>query len=180
MRDAGGWLQASSSAASSCGSLPAPIPATSPSCSRRSAERRVMLLLPRAVRILLAAQPIDMRKSIDGLSALVRNGFKENLYAGHLFVFVSKKGDRAKILTWDNGGFVVYYKRLERGRFRVPEIHEGALGAQLDSTQLAMLLDGIDLSHVRRPKKWAPPVLEGNRPAPADLIEPGRWQQSAR
>ena len=139
-----------------------------------------MLYLPRSVRVLLAAQRIDMRKSIDGLAHLVRTEWRENLYAGHLFVFVSRRGDRVKILTWDAGGFVLYYKRLEQGRFRVPALHEGALGAQLDATQLAMLLDGIDLSHVRRPKKWAPPVQEGTRQTPADLISPDRWQRSPR
>ena len=71
-----------------------------------------------AARILLAAERFDMRKSIDGLCAVVRNEWKENLFAGALFVFVSKRGDRVKILSWDNGGFVVVYKRLERGRFR--------------------------------------------------------------
>jgi transposase len=60
-----------------------------------------VLLLPRSVRILLAVQRIDMRNSIDGLSAVVRNEWKEDLFAGHLFVFVSKRGDRVKILTWE-------------------------------------------------------------------------------
>lgn len=139
-----------------------------------------MLMLPRAVRILLAAEPIDMRKSIDGLTAVVRNEWKEDLYAGHLFVFVSKRGDRVKILTWDAGGFVLTYKRLEQGRFRLPAIAEGALGARLDATQLAMLLDGIDLSHVRRQKKWTPPEQIGDRQVPRDLINPEKWQLSQR
>lgn len=139
-----------------------------------------MLLLPRAVRILLAAHPIDMRKSIDGLATIIRSEWKENLYAGNLFVFVSKRGDRVKILTWDSGGFVLTYKRLEQGRFRLPAFHDDALGAQLDSTQLAMLLDGIDVSHVRRPRKWAPPVVEGDRQIPSDLIQPERWHVSPR
>ncbi len=139
-----------------------------------------MLLLPRAVRILLAAQPVDLRNSIDGLVALVRSGWKENVYAGHLFVFVSRRRDRVKVLTWDNGGFIVFYKRLEQGRFRLPQFHEGALGAQLDATQLTMLLDGIDLSHVRRPKKWAPEVVEGARQAPENLISTGRWHPARR
>jgi len=139
-----------------------------------------VLLLPRSVRILLAAERMDMRNSIDGLCAVIRNRWKENLYAGHLFVFVSRRGDRVKVLTWDNGGFVLTYKRLEQGRFRLPNFHEDALGAQLDSTQLAMLLDGIDVSHVRRPRKWAPEVREGDRQIPRDLINPERWQLSPR
>ncbi len=136
-----------------------------------------MLLLPRAVRILLAAGPIDLRNGIDGLAALVRSGWGENVYGGHLFVFVSRRRDRVKVLTWDNGGFVVYFKRLEQGRFRLPAFHDGALGAQLDSTQLTMLLDGIDLTHVRRPKKWTP---EGDRQKHESLIFPDRWQSARR
>ena len=137
-----------------------------------------MLLLPRAVRILLAAQPVDLRNSIDGLAAMVRTGWGENVYAGHLFVFMSRRRDRVKILTWDNGGFVVLYKRLEQGRFRLPVFHEGAFGAQLESTQLAMLLDGIDLSHVRQPKRWDP--LQEDRQSTGSLISPGRWQAARR
>lgn len=137
-----------------------------------------MLLLPRSVRILLAAQRVDMRNSIDGLAAVIRNEWKEDLYAGDLFVFVGRRGDRTKVLTWDNGGFVLFYKRLEQGRFRLPTFHEGALGARLQSSQLAMLLDGIDLSRVRRPKQWVPP-----HPAPQtgeSVISTGRWYQAPR
>ncbi|WP_256434508.1 IS66 family insertion sequence element accessory protein TnpB [Myxococcus sp. CA056] len=60
-----------------------------------------MPLLPRAVRILLAREPVDMRNSIDGLAAIVRAEWKESLYAGHLFVFVSRRGDKVKILSWE-------------------------------------------------------------------------------
>ena len=137
-----------------------------------------MLLLPRAVRILLAAKPVDMRNSIDGLAAIIRNEWHEDVYAGDLFVFVSRRGDRTKVLTWDNGGFVLFYKRLEQGRFRLPSFRDGALGARLQSSQLAMLLDGIDLSRVRRPKQWVPPhpvSREG-----AGVISTGRWHQAPK
>ena len=78
-----------------------------------------MIGLPRAVKIYLATEPADMRKGFDGLAALVEaQGL--DLYSGHLFVFVSKRADRVKVLTWDRGGFVLYYKRLERGRFPSP------------------------------------------------------------
>lgn len=116
-----------------------------------------MLLLPRAVRIHLAAEPVDMRKSIDGLFVHVQQALVADPYSGHLFVFVSKKRDKAKILAWDGGGFLLLYKRLERGRFRMPQVARDATCVQLDSTQLAMLLDGIDVSQVRRPPRWQPP-----------------------
>jgi transposase len=116
-----------------------------------------MLLLPSAVRIHLAVGPTDMRNSIDGLFALVQRALAGDPYSGHLFVFVSKRRDRVKVLAWDGGGFVLYYKRLEAGRFRLPDVDEGATSVQLDTTQLAMLLDGIDVSQVKRPKRWSPP-----------------------
>lgn len=139
-----------------------------------------MLLLPRAVRILLAREPVDMRNSIDGLAALVRTQWKEDLYAGHLFVFVSRRGDRVKILSWDAGGFVLTYKRLEQGRFRLPPSQQDALGVQLDATQLSMLLDGIDVTHVRRPSKWAPPPGTDAIAVSGSLVFPNKWQSSMR
>lgn len=74
-----------------------------------------MLALPSAVRIYLAVGAVDLRKSIDGLCALVSER-QHDLYSGHLYVFVSRRGDRLKILTWSTGGFLLRYKRLERGR----------------------------------------------------------------
>lgn len=115
-------------------------------------------MLPPSVRIYLATEPVDMRRGHDGLAAIVRNQWKLELYGGHLFVFVGRKNDRCKILFFDRGGFVLYYKRLERGRFRLPPVAAGATSLALDSTELAMLLDGIDVSRVRRPTHWQPPA----------------------
>lgn len=115
-----------------------------------------MLSLPRSVKIYLAKAPADMRKSIDGLTALVMTqGF--DVYSGHLFVFLSKQRNRAKILTFDRGGFVVYYKRLESRRFGQPALSEGE-HVNLDAAQLTMLLDGVDVSQVRRNRAWEPVV----------------------
>ena len=79
-----------------------------------------MLTLPPSVRIYLAVGQVDMRRGHDGLAAIVRGQWKLDLYGGHLFVFLGRRADRCKILFWDRGGFVLYYKRLERGRFRLP------------------------------------------------------------
>lgn len=114
-----------------------------------------MLTLPSSVQIYLATGPVDLRKSIDGLGALATTR-GHDVYSGHLFVFTSRRGDRVKILVWDHGGFVLYYKRLERGRFRLPEIAPGAEEVAVDATQLAMLLDGIDVRRVKRPERWQP------------------------
>ena len=99
-----------------------------------------------------------MRRGHDGLCAVVRDQWKVDLFAGNLFVFLSRRGDRCKILFWDRGGFVVYYKRLERGRFRLPVIPDNATSVYLDGTQLTMLLDGIDVAKVERPRRWEPPI----------------------
>ncbi len=116
-----------------------------------------MLTLPPSVKIYLFAAPTDMRKGHDGLSALVVNELRADLFSGHLFVFVSRRGDRVKILAWDRGGLALWYKRLEKGRFRLPRISEGSKSVQMDSGELSMLLEGIDYSRVRRPKRWEPP-----------------------
>jgi transposase len=116
-----------------------------------------MLTLPPSVRIYLASEPVDLRRGHDGLFAIVRNQWKMDAFAGHLFAFIGRRGNRIKILFWDRGGFVIYYKRLERGRFRLPRVNGKATSITLDATQLGMLLDGIDVRYVRRAEHWSPP-----------------------
>ena len=93
-----------------------------------------MLTLPPSVRIYLATGKVDLRRGHDGLGAIVRNQWKVDIYGGHLFVFVGRRADRCKILFWDRGGFVLYYKRLERGRFRVPKVAADASSVRIDAT----------------------------------------------
>jgi len=114
-----------------------------------------MIGLPGSVKIYLAAGRTDLRKGFNGLSGIVRE-WGLDLFSGHLFVFFSRRGNTVKILTWDKGGFVIWHKRLELGRYKVPTIAEGQSSLQLDSGQLFMLLDGVDLSRVKRQKRWAP------------------------
>ena len=126
-----------------------------------------MLTLPSSVKIYLCTAPTDMRKGHDGLSALVKQHIKEDAFSGHLFVFVSRRGNRIKVLFWDNGGFVLLYKRLEKGKFRVPKmLPKGSVAVRLQSTQLALLLDGIDYSRVKSPPRWSPPRPGHFSPAP--------------
>ena len=117
-----------------------------------------MLTFPPSVRIWIAIEPVDLRKGFDGLAAIVRNGWQRDLYAGHLFVFIGKRANRCKVLLWERGGLAIYYKRLERGRFRVPPRKQSASHVEMDATELAMLLDGIDFRRVRRAEHWTPPV----------------------
>ena len=115
-----------------------------------------MLTLPSSVRVYFAAAPIDLRRGHDGLVGIVRGVWQLNPFDGHLFVFVGKRLDRIKLLFWDRNGFVLYYKRLARGRFRMPRIAKDAQSVVLDGTELAMLLGGFDLAGARRAEAWEP------------------------
>ncbi len=121
-----------------------------------------MLSLPSSVRILLFTAAIDMRKGFDGLAALV-SGAGHDVYSGHLFVFVSGRADRVKVLTWERGGFVVWYKRLERGRFRRPAVAPDATGVSLEADELTLLLEGFDSRHLRRPRRWEPEKIDRDK-----------------
>ena len=127
-----------------------------------------MITIPAAVKIFIGSAPIDMRKSIDGLMAIVENELQEDACSGHLFVFVSRRCDRVKILTWDKGGFVLLYKRFERGQFKLPHMDPSVMAVQMDATQLAMLLDGIDVGRVRRPQHWK--LLDDNHTSPPHCL----------
>ena len=119
-----------------------------------------MLGLPPSVRIYFATELVDMRNGIDGLRAIVEATLKKDPYEGHLFVFVGKAKDKVKILFWDRNGFVLYLKRLERGRFQLPAVDERTKHVEMEAAQLAMLLDGIDLN-ARRLARWNPASNKG-------------------
>ena len=123
-----------------------------------------MLSYPPALKIFLASAPTDMRKSHDGLAALVEHVLAENPLSGHLFVFRNKTGDRVKLLYWDTDGYALWYKRLEAGRFRFPSA-AAAPRLTITATELAMLLDGVDLTSVRRGKRFRLP-----EPLPKETI----------
>jgi transposase len=111
-----------------------------------------VLTISPAVRIYVATGATDLRRSIDGLAALVREGFGLDPLAGHLFLFRNRRGDRVKILAWDQSGFWVFYKRLERGTFAWPAETDGA-AVTLRNSDLLLLLSGVDLAHTRR-RRW--------------------------
>jgi transposase len=101
-------------------------------------------------RIWLATQPADMRCGFDRLAQLARCVTGQDPLGGHLFLFRSRGGDRLKALLWDRDGYVIWYKRLEAGTFRFPRIGEGSASVEIKPSELAMLLEGIDLSSVKR------------------------------
>lgn len=116
-----------------------------------------MMMLPSSTRVFLWREPVDMRKGFDSLTALVRRQDLD-VFSGDLFVFLSRRRDRVKILAWDSGGFLLWYKRLERTRFPRP-VGDGDGGtAEIDAGQLALLLEGIDYSKLKRPRRWMPPT----------------------
>jgi transposase len=115
-----------------------------------------VLTLPSSVRIYLAAEPVDLRKGFEGLGAIVRAQWEMDLFTGHLFVFVGRRKDRVKILFWDRGGLVIYFKRLEKGVFRLPRRADDGKSVEMDSTDLAMLLDGLDFGGVKKARRWTP------------------------
>ena len=107
-------------------------------------------------RIWLAAEATDMRCGFDRLAARVQAVTGESPLSGHLFVFRSRCGSRLKILAWDRDGFVLYYKRLEAGVFKLPKLAPGTRSVELKTSELAMLLDGIDLSKLQRTPRYQP------------------------
>lgn len=116
----------------------------------------MILNLPPAVRLYVATEPVDMRKSFDGLAALVEHHLAEDPLSGHLFCFFGRRLDRVKILWLDHGGYALFYKRLERGRFRLPEATFGARAVTLRAGELALILEGIDLRGARHRREWTP------------------------
>jgi transposase len=114
-----------------------------------------MIHLPASVRVYLCLTACDMRKSFDGLHAMVREQFELDAFAGHLFVFASRRRDRIKILYWDRDGFAMWSKRLEEGTYAVPlagspEERRREITAQ----ELGALLSGIDLEQAKRRKRY--------------------------
>ena len=112
-----------------------------------------MIHLPASVRVYLAMAPCDMRRSFDGLFALVQESLELDAFAGHLFVFANRRRDRMKILYWDRDGFAVWAKRLEEGTYAMP-FDEGARSRQINAGELAAILSGIDLSQAKRRKRY--------------------------
>lgn len=117
-----------------------------------------MIAVPAGVRIVVAARPVDFRNGLDGLAARVQQALRDNPFAGDLFVFRAKRADRVKILAWDGTGLCLFHKRLEKGRFVLPPMQDGAI--RLSAAQLALLLEGLDWSRVR-PKPVTAPLLAG-------------------
>ena len=122
------------------------------------------MTLPSSVRIYVAAEPVDLRRGFDGLAATTRSVIGADPMSGHVFVFVNRRRNRIKLLVWDRTGWLLLYKRLERGTFQLAR--QPALGqrhVQVDSGELGLMLEGLDLRGARRQKRWY--RLPGSNPA---------------
>jgi transposase len=116
-----------------------------------------MLSFSATTRVFFCTQPVDMRKSFDGLFGLASAFLGQDPLSGHLFVFRNRSGDRLKVLYWDRDGLAIWYKRLEKGTFRMPVASPDAHSVELDACSWALILQGIDLSSARRLPRYSLP-----------------------
>jgi transposase len=112
-----------------------------------------------AVRVMVAAKPVDFRKGAEGLAALVRDEMKANPFSGAVYVFRAKRADRIKLLFWDGTGVCLFAKRLEDGKFGWPKIEDGVI--RLTAVELSALLEGLDWRRVHEPKEVGAPIAAG-------------------
>jgi transposase len=112
-----------------------------------------------AVRVMMATRPVDFRKGIDGLAALVREAMGADPFSGTVYVFRAKRADRAKLLFWDGSGVILAAKRLEDGKFCWPKIEDGVV--RLSAAQLSALLEGLDWKRVHEARQVSAPAIAG-------------------
>jgi transposase len=110
------------------------------------------VLLPVELRIHLASTPVDMRKSYQTLSVLVKNVLQRDPFCGHLFVFYNKRKDLIKILYWQKNGFCLWQKKLEKGTFRLPPAFKGH-SLEISPYHLQGFIQGLDCWHLKMAKE---------------------------
>jgi transposase len=121
-----------------------------------------MLLISPPAKILLARGATDMRKSFTGLVTLTEAVLRQDPASGQLFVFINRRRDMMKMLYWDGTGFCIWYKRLARGGFQIPQIDSQTLATsiELNASQLSLILEGIDLNSVRQRLRYRRPPAD--------------------
>lgn len=115
-----------------------------------------MLTLHDTLKFELYLEPTDMRKSFDSLCGIVTTELNSNPTSGTAYLFVNKLRDKIKILHWRTGGFVLYYKRLEKGTFELPNYEKSVRSIVLDYAQLVLLFDGITVGNLAQKKQQKP------------------------
>jgi transposase len=113
-----------------------------------------MLSIASQTRIFIALHATDMRKGFDGLCGLVSDKLKQDPLSGALFLFINRRRDRMKVLYWDGDGLAIWYRRLEQGIFQIPASNAPLTAVEIWSDEFTMFLRGIDLSSVKRRKRF--------------------------
>ena len=103
----------------------------------------------------LYAKAVDMRKSFDGLHAIVQSEFRRDIRLGDVFLFLNRRRDRIKLIHWDRDGLAIWMKRLEKGTFQRPRSLPDGSQVEMDATDLALLLSGIELASVKRRPRYS-------------------------
>jgi len=111
--------------------------------------------LLRAKTVYISREKVDMRKSINGLAAIIQESFELDAFTGALFVFMNGNKTRLKILHWDKDGFALYYKRREKGRFYWPSFDDAAGAVTISASDLNRLLDGLVMEKFVPQKRYA-------------------------
>ena len=101
-------------------------------------------------RFHLYRHPTDMRKGFDGLAGLVTSALQADPLSGDAYLFLNRRRNRLKLLVWEHGGFVIYYKRLEKGTFELPQLSAPGNAIELTWDELVMLISGIEFTSVKR------------------------------
>ena len=112
-----------------------------------------MLHLSTSCRYFYYTGPTDMRKGAYSLSGLVRNEMNQDVLSGDVFIFISRRGNKIKLLQWDGDGFALYEKGLERGTFELPEKNQDVC-FKISSQQLMLIMEGIKLSSIKKHKRY--------------------------
>jgi transposase len=113
-----------------------------------------MFNISKAYRYFMYGRRADMRKVFNGLCGLVRNEFLQNPLSGDVFIFINRPRNRIKLLHWQGDGFAIYYKRLEKGTYEMPEINSTSASIELDAQQLLLILEGISLLSVKKRRRY--------------------------
>ena len=117
-----------------------------------------MITLPANIRIYAATSPVDFRRGFDGLCAIVTHSFGQDIVNGDIFVFINKRANQIRLLFWDRDGLCLVSKRLEKGTFRRVKAADGTPShVEIDTAQLMLLLGGIDVSELKRRKRFTVP-----------------------
>ena len=113
-----------------------------------------MFNISKAYRYFMYGKRADMRKGFNGLCGLVRNEFLQNPLSGDVFIFINRPRNRIKLLHWQGDGFAIYYKRLEKGTYEMPEINSTSASIELDAQQLLLIMEGISLLSVKKRRRY--------------------------